>query len=308
MALDMSKMLTKIKDRQWALADVDWDAPGAELITKEQRPKLTEFMADPVWIEQVGARGFGAMALKAPDDTLAEIYRYFHAEEQRHANAELALMRRWGMLEGDAIPEPNINIRLVIDWLDKYADDMPLSVLGTAIPMLEVALDGALLKFLLEEVHDPVCHEAFKLINADESRHLAVDFHVLEILGAAPARKLLINAVGTFARPAMILGVLAYTPLLSKMRDNIIDMGLKEKSLYDAINRFATVGDRSETTPRNPIYQFVKYHGGMVMDRDHPFHRHIGDRLVRLSAHYPRRLLRPVPTWTNELTPEPVAS
>lgn len=28
MALDMSKMLTKIKDRQWALADVDWDAPG----------------------------------------------------------------------------------------------------------------------------------------------------------------------------------------------------------------------------------------------------------------------------------------
>lgn len=73
MALDMSKMLTKIKDRQWALADVDWDAPGAELITKEQRPKLTEFTADLVWIEQVGARGFGAMALKAPDDTLAEI-------------------------------------------------------------------------------------------------------------------------------------------------------------------------------------------------------------------------------------------
>ena len=29
----------------------------------------------------------------------SDIYRYFHAEEQRHANAELALMRRWGMLE-----------------------------------------------------------------------------------------------------------------------------------------------------------------------------------------------------------------
>ena len=29
-----------------------------------------------------------------------------------------------------------------------------LSILGTVIPMLEVALDGALLKFLLEEVDD----------------------------------------------------------------------------------------------------------------------------------------------------------
>ena len=64
------------------------------------------------------------MAKKAADPTLAEIYRYFHAEEQRHANAELALMRRWGMLDGDEMPEPNINIKLAIEWLDSYADDM----------------------------------------------------------------------------------------------------------------------------------------------------------------------------------------
>ena len=61
-------------------------------------------------------------------------------------------MKRWGMLEDGEIPEPNVNIRLAIEWLDSYADDMPLSVLGTVIPMLEVALDGALLKFLLDEV------------------------------------------------------------------------------------------------------------------------------------------------------------
>ena len=49
--------------------------------------------------------------------------------------------------------------------------------------MLEVALDGALVKFLLDEVADPLCHEVFDKINSDESRHLAVDFHVLELLG-----------------------------------------------------------------------------------------------------------------------------
>ena len=67
---------------------------------------------------------------------------------------------------------------------------MPLSLLGTVIPMLEVALDGALLKFLLEEVHDPVCHQVFEKINNDESRHIAVDFEVLDMIGHAKVRRL----------------------------------------------------------------------------------------------------------------------
>src|SRR5271166_5799317 len=83
-----------------------------ETISDEFRPRLKAFMADLCWIENVGARGFAAMAKKAPDPTLAEIYRYFHAEEQRHANAELALMKRWGLLDDGELPEPNVNIRL----------------------------------------------------------------------------------------------------------------------------------------------------------------------------------------------------
>ncbi|MFL6156238.1 MAG: ferritin-like domain-containing protein, partial [Marmoricola sp.] len=73
--MDFAEMLVKIKDRQWALADIDWEAPGAETITDEFRPRLKAFMADLCWIENVGARGFAALATKAPDPTIAEIYR-----------------------------------------------------------------------------------------------------------------------------------------------------------------------------------------------------------------------------------------
>ena len=38
MAIDMQAMLTKIKDRQWALADIDWTAPGAETIDRRIPP------------------------------------------------------------------------------------------------------------------------------------------------------------------------------------------------------------------------------------------------------------------------------
>lgn len=186
MTLDLERTLERIQDRQRALADFDWDAPGAEAITDEQRAALTQFMADLVWIEHIGGRGFAALEKQAEDPTLATIYRYFHAEEQRHANAEMALMHRWGMLEAGKVPEPNVNLRMAMAWLDDFGDDLPLSVLSAVIPLLEVALDGALLKFLLDEVTDPLCHAVFERVNNDESRHLAVGFEVMDRVGSRP--------------------------------------------------------------------------------------------------------------------------
>ncbi|WP_072802827.1 reductase [Rhodococcoides yunnanense] len=306
MAFDFDEMLVKIKDKQWALADIDWDAPGAETIGPELWAKLKPFMSDLMWIENVGARGFAAMAKKAPTDTLAEIYTYFHAEEQKHANAELALMRRWGMLDGDEIPQPNVNVKLVIDWLDKYSDQTSLAVLGTVIPMLEVALDGALVKFIVDEIDDPVCQEVFKRINSDESRHLAVDFQVIELLGHATMRKILVETVGAWLNPSLIIGTLRYIPLLNKMRDNIVAMGVDEERLYTAMRRFKKVGERSEFPKRLPMYRFISWHSGVVINRAHPYHK-FADSLVKITAKYPKRLLRPQPTWSKELTYEPVA-
>jgi hypothetical protein len=307
MAMDMDAMLAKIKDRQWALADIDWDAPGAETITDEFRPKLKQFMADLTWIENIGARGFSALATKAPTDTIAEIYRYFHAEEQRHANAELALMKRWGMLADGEVPEPNVNIRLAIEWLDRYSDDMPLSVLGTVIPMLEVALDGALLKFLLEEVHDPVCHQVFEKINNDESRHLAVDFEVLSMIGHGKARKLAVDFVGNVASPQLIMGMIMWLPLLNRMRNNIVGMGMDPQRLYTAMNRFQKLAERGDASAKRvPLYQVIKVHAGMVVNPTHPYHL-IANPMVWLSDRVPSRLLPKVPTWSRELTYEPVS-
>ena len=306
MAFDFDDMLTKIKDRQWSLADIDWDAPGAELIAPELHAKLKPFMADLMWIEHVGARGFAAMAKKAPTPTLREIYTYFHAEEQKHANAELALMRRWGMLDGDTIPAPNINVKLVIDFLDKHADGMSLSFLGTVIPMLEVALDGALIKFVTDEIDDPVAQKVFRHINSDESRHLATDYAVMDLLGHASTRKLAIDLVGGWVNPSLLIGVLSYVPLLNKMRDNIVEMGVDEEKLYAAMRRFKSVGERSEFTRRVPMYQIVKLHGSWVIDRSHPYHL-FADLLVRITSHIPDRLLPGQPSWSKELTYEPAA-
>ncbi|MUL66402.1 reductase [Mycobacterium sp. CBMA 234] len=306
MAMDLDEMLQKIKDKQWALVDIDWDAPGAELIEPELWAKLKPFMTDLMWIENVGARGFAALAKKAPTPTLKSIYEHFHAEEQKHANAELALMRRWGMLDDDEIPPPSVNVQLVITWLDKFADGMSLSILGTVIPMLEVALDGALIKFITDEVKDPVAQEVFKRINSDESRHLAVDFEVMDILGHADMRKLAVEFVGSWMNPALFIGTLSYFPLLNKMRDNIVAMGVNEERLYQAMRRFRSVGERSEFVHRVPMYRFISWHSKKVIDRTSKYHW-LADSLVKVTGVIPMPLVRYTPTWSDELTYEPVA-
>lgn len=305
--IDLEKMLIKIKGSQWALADIDWEAPGAELITPEQWPKLKEFMADLMWIEHVGARGFAAMAKNAPNDTLKEIYTYFHAEEQRHANAEMALMKRWGMLDGDTLPEPNINLRLVIEWLDRYADEQPLEALGTVIPMLEIALDGALCKFLLETVNDPVCHQAFAKINDDEARHLGVGFSVMEMQGHGKMHRMLIKTAGTLLSPSMLLGIASYVPLLNRMRDNIVELGLPEEKLYKAMAKFRQIGGRTAQGRRNPWYQIISQHATWVINRNNRLYHVPVDAMVRLTNYIPKMALPPVPTWVRELTWKPAA-
>lgn len=306
MAMDLDNMLQKIKDKQWALVDIDWDAPGAELIEPELHAKLKPFMADLMWIENVGARGFAALAKKAPTPTLKSIYEHFHAEEQKHANAELALMRRWGMLEGDEIPPPNVNVQLIINFLDRYSDQMSLSFLGTVIPMLEVALDGALIKFITDEVKDPIAQEAFQKINSDESRHLAVDFEVMDLLGHTQMRKLLIELVGGWVRPTFLIGVLSYIPLLNKMRDNIVAMGVDEEKLYVALRRFQNVGERSDFVRRLPMYQIISWQGRKVIDRTSKYHW-MADTLVKVTGAIPMPLVHRTPSWSQELTYEPVA-
>lgn len=309
MSFDFDDMLKTIQAKQWSLADVDWDAPGAETMTDELRARLRPFMADLVWIEHLGVRGFAALATKAPTPTLRTIYQYFQAEELKHANAELALMKRWGMLDEDgSVPKPNINVRMAIKLLDAHGDDLPLPGLCALIALLECGLDGALVKFLLDEVEDPVCHEVFRHINSDESRHLVVDFQVLELVGASVQSQQFLKNVGGGLKPAALMGLFVFIPLINKMRDNLVAMGLSEQQLFKAVNRFVTVGSRGRYTQRVPAFHFTRRHAEMIMNRAHPYHRFVADPIVRITAHTPGRLLGKPPSWLRELTHDAIAS
>ncbi|WP_111658172.1 ferritin-like domain-containing protein [Isoalcanivorax indicus] len=303
--IDLEKMLDKVRGSQWALVDIDWDAPGAELITAEQWPKLRDFMIDLVWIEHVGARGFAAMAKGAPNETLRQLYTFFYAEEQRHANAEMALMKRWGMLEGDTLPEPSNNIRLAVAWMQNYADDMPYHVMGTVIPALEVALDGALCQFLLDTVDDPVCHAAFDKINDDESRHLGVGFTVMEMHGHSPQSIEAVRMMGRLLKPQVLLGLAVHFPLLNKMRDNVVKAGLPEEKLYAAMAKFEKIGGRTGNSRKNLLFRAISGHNKIMADRTQKLYHIPVDLMVKVTDLIPQWALPAKPGWVGDVTWKP---
>ena len=54
--LDLAEMRRKCRAGQWSLADIDWDAPGRETVTRAQTKRMHRFMADLVWIENQANR------------------------------------------------------------------------------------------------------------------------------------------------------------------------------------------------------------------------------------------------------------
>lgn len=97
-----------------------------------------------------------------------------------------------------------------------------------------------------------------------------------------------------------------YIPLLNRAIDEIIAMGLEPDRLYQAMLRFKHLGERGENTWRVPAYQVLKRHAGVVVNPNHPYHL-LANSMVWLSERYPRKLLKPIPSWFKELTHEPAA-
>lgn len=70
--------------------------------------------------------------------------------------------------------------------------------------------------------------------------------------GHGPVYLKTLKALGTIADPRLILGVASYVPLLNRMRDNIIEMGLGEERLYAAMKSSsvsAAAPRKGATTP-----------------------------------------------------------
>lgn len=171
-------MLDKCRREQWRIDDLDWAGRPRDM-SRDDEIAIVQYFTDMAQIERLAGALFREQERKVDDDTLKKIFRTFVADEERHAQAAERLARFYDVrrLRRYAI-NPNL-AAFAPRFLDMIRW-MPPDFANVYITTGELILDVALLRSINDYVHDSMSQRAMDLINRDESRHIAIDYHMIE--------------------------------------------------------------------------------------------------------------------------------
>ncbi|HEY1816797.1 MAG TPA: hypothetical protein VGG74_30830 [Kofleriaceae bacterium] len=176
--MDPARMLEKCIRDQWSLDDLDWSvAPPA--MSRDKEEAIVQAFTNMAAIELLAAALFEVQRKNAADPTLAKIFATFVADEKRHAAVATRLAQHYDVHQFRPYAESPSLTAFRPHFLVVVEEALP-ELANAYITAGELILDVALLRSLDDYVADATSHAAMQLINRDESRHIAIDFHMTE--------------------------------------------------------------------------------------------------------------------------------
>jgi hypothetical protein len=176
--MDLARMLDKCIRDQWSIDDLDWSIPPPRM-SRDKEEAICQAFVDMAGIERLAGALFEVERDKTADPTLRKIFATVVADERRHAAVAARLARHYDVHRYRAYEESPALARFRPHFLEVVRQTSP-EIANAYITAGELILDVALLRSLDDYVADEMSHRAMQLINRDESRHIAVDFHMTE--------------------------------------------------------------------------------------------------------------------------------
>jgi hypothetical protein len=176
--MDVDRMLEKCMRDQWTPDEVDYSVPPRPM-TRDEEEAVVQYFHNMSAIERFAKALFEEQQKRVRDRRLEQIYATFVLDEERHAQVAERLARHYDVHHYKRYRvSPEIE-RFKPYFLSciKYMSD---EVANAYITGGEIMLDVALLRSIDDYVADSATHRAMELINRDESRHIAVDYHMVE--------------------------------------------------------------------------------------------------------------------------------
>lgn len=182
--MDLEKLLTKCRRERWRAEDMDWSRP-ARPMGREEEMALVQTFVDMAGIERLAGALFAVQRDRVDDPLLAEIYACFVEEEERHAQVAERLAAHFDVHHYKPYTTDPGLVRFA-PRLVATARAFSPEIANIYVTAGELILDIALLRALDDACDDPTCRDAMARINRDESRHVAIDFFMLERYAARP--------------------------------------------------------------------------------------------------------------------------
>jgi hypothetical protein len=171
-------MLDKCRREQWKVGDLDWDGRPRDM-SREDEMAIVQYFTDMAGIERLAGALFAAQEKNTEDEQLREIFQSFVRDEIRHAHAAQMLADYYDV-HGYKLYQPNAALMRFTPHFVNAIRFLPPEIANTYITSGELILDVALLRSINDHVGDEMSEKAMALINRDESRHIAIDFHMVE--------------------------------------------------------------------------------------------------------------------------------
>jgi hypothetical protein len=176
--MDLERMLDKCVREQWSVSDLDWSA-APPAMSREKEIAVVQYFTDMAGIERLAGALFREERLKTKDPTLERIFATFERDELRHARAAELLAGHYDVHKYRTYTQ-NQHLQRFAPRFVEAVQHLSPEIANVYITTGELFLDIALLRSIDDYVSDGMSRRAMELINRDESRHIAVDFHMVE--------------------------------------------------------------------------------------------------------------------------------
>jgi hypothetical protein len=262
MALDLDRMLESCRRDQWNTGDLDWSRTPRSM-SEHDETAIVQLFTDMSGIERLAGALFREQERRVDDPTLRAIFATFVKDEVRHSHAAQMLADFYDVhhyREYRMSPSLTAFAPVFVDAVRHLSDD----VANAYIVAGELILDIALLRSIDDFVDDEMSHEAMRLINRDESRHIAIDYYMSEYYGS-PAFAERRRAQKPLAAADRARGAATFVTMLYHGRPFIEDVFLAPmarldrngKRLREAFKRMQLLGMK-EQNPRLPFGRFLR--------------------------------------------------
>jgi hypothetical protein len=269
--MDLPRMLERCRAEQWHETDLDWSRPPRAIDPETER-LVVQLFTNMAGIERLAGALFAEQARRATDPVLRAIFETFVEDEERHARVAGRLARHYDTRRlGRYRVDPHLTrFRAHFVRAIRYLD---ADVANAYITGGELVLDIALLRSIDDYVSDDTCAAAMKLINRDESRHIAIDYHMVEHygsdayaeeLGRAPPRTVRARVGGATSLAMMLFHARPFFQAMFFGPMDVIDP--RGRRMRDAFRHMQRIGMKPEAL-RRPFGRFLR---GLYEAFNHP--------------------------------------